>query len=238
MLYYIFFIICLFEVINAAIKSENEVINALKGYNSEVTLNFNSQININKNITINNSIRKLSIIGSSLTSSSLYLNYPFNFNSNLEEIEIKNININGDLYFRNNKRIVFNTVNLNGYIHSEFDEYTNEYFTIKKLAYIPAGKFVKNCISLSGNVNIDNSSFQGSSACQDRLLHYNGFSSYTFDLKESSFNGDKKCPFLHIEYASKANIEYTLFEKGYSSGDIDGGYIYIYIFKKYIYYIF
>jgi len=224
MLYYIFFIICLIKIINAVeVKNEHDITTALSEYKNDVTLEVNSQIDIIEDIKINNSIKKLLIIGNSHTSSSLHFEYPLYFDSRIEEIELKNINIIGDLFFKNNRKITLNNVFLNGYIDSDFDETSNEYVKITKFSYRPTGKSVHNCINLSGNVKIDNSSFHGDSSCQNRLIHYNGLESYNFDLKESSFNGGNECSFLSIEYASEANIEYTLFEKGYSSKNIDGG---------------
>jgi len=227
MLYYLFFIICLIEVIySIAIKNENQIISYLSNdNNNEALLEISSEINITKNITISNSIKKLSIEGKSLVSTKLFLQYLLLFDSNIEEIEIKHINIYGILFFKNNKRITLNNVNLFGYIDSDFNNHSNEYVNITKLTYEPSGVSVHNCINLSGNVKIDKSYFYGDSSCQNRLLHYNGLENYNFECKESKFNGKKKCPFLSIEYASNANIESSYFEKGYSSNNIDGGYI-------------
>ncbi len=224
MLFYITFIIYLFEIINAKVViNEDNITNYLSENTNEVILNINSAINVTKKININNSIRRLSIIGNSLTSASLKFDFPLNFSSNVEEIEIKSINIDGILFFRNNKRIKLNTVNLSGYIDSNFDTNKNEFIEITKLDYKPAQELVDNCINLSGNVKIDKSSFQGNSSCQTRLLYFNGFSSYTFNLQNSSFNGGKKCSLLDIEYTSEANIEYTHFEEGYSPYKKNGG---------------
>jgi len=229
MIFHICFIIWLIEVINAVVvNNENEIINLFTEYNDEITLDINSEINITKDINISNSIKKLSITGDSLVSSKLNFIYPLFFDSNIEEIKIKNINIYGILFFKNNKKITLNNVNLNGYIDSDFDKSSNEFIEIENFIYKPTEKSVNNCINLSGNVKIVNSYFNGDSSCQNRLLHYNGLGNYNFDFKESNFNGEYKCPFLSIENASTANIESSHFEKGYSSKNINGGYI-----KKY-----
>jgi len=226
-LYYIYFIINLFEILNAVvIESENDVINNLSSSNNKVTLEINSEIDITQEISINNSIKQLYIIGSSLNSAKLNLNYPLFFDSSIEEIEIKNIYIKGNLFFnKNNKKIAIDTVNLNGYIDSDFDKSSNNNIEITKLNYKSNGESVENCINLSGNIKIIESNFDGSSSCRNRLLHYNGFKKYKFDLKKSKFNGEYQCPFLSIENALIANIETSYFEKGYSSRYIDGGYI-------------
>ena len=222
--YYVYFIICIIEIINAAIKNEDEVLNTLsKSTSNKVSLNINSEIDIIKNITINNSIEILYITGDSPDSSKLNLKYPLHFNSNIKELEIKNININGILFFKNNEKITFNTVNLNGYIDSDFNENSNNYIETTKLNYKSTKEPIENCINLSGNLKINKSNFHGNSSCRNRLLHYNGYEKYTFSLKESNFNGNDECPFLSIENALNANIESIIFEKGYSSRYIDGG---------------
>jgi len=223
MLYYFFFIICLIVIINAVVQNEDDIINNLSKNVNEIILDINSKIDITKEITINNSIKKLSFFGNPLEHSELKLNFPLNFESNLEKIEIKNININGTLVFNNNKEIIFNTVNLNGYINSNFDKKNAAKINISKLTYRPTGDVIRNCINLSGDVTINNSYFYGDSSCQNRLIHFNGLNKYTFELKESFFNGNHLCPFLSIENALKANIESSSFEKGYSSENIDGG---------------
>jgi len=224
-IYYLYFI--LFEVLNATIvENENDVIRNFSTTSNKVTLEINSEIDITRKISINNSIKQLYITGSSPDSARLNLNYPLYFDSNIEKIEIKDLNINGNLFFsKNNKNIIINTVNLNGYIDSNFDYNSNNNIEIIKLNYKPTWKLVENCIYLSGNVKINNSYFFGNSSCQNRLLHYNGFKKYQIDLKESNFNGNYECPFLSIKNTTKANIESSYFEKGYSSKYIDGGYI-------------
>jgi len=226
--YYIYFIIGFIEVINAALKNENEIINTLSNSNdSEVTLNIDSEIYITKEIKINHSIKKLSLTGNSLSSAILNLKYPLYFDSTIQDIEIKNININGNIFFnKNNKRIIINTVNLNGFIDSDFDKNSHNTIEITKLNYQPSkGESVENCINFSGNINISQSNFYGSYSCRNRLFYYNGFEKYTLEVKESSFNGEYECPSLSIENASNANIKTSHFEKCYSPRNIDGGYI-------------
>jgi len=225
-IYYIYFIIGLIEIINAiVVKNENDILNKLSKSEDEVTLNINSEIDITKEINISSSIQKLSIIGNSLNSSKINLRHLLYFNSTIKEIEIKNIYVNGNLLFNNNEKVTINTVNLNGYIDSNFNKKSNNDIEITKLVYKPTDESLTNCINLSGNIKINKSKFYGNSSCKNRLLHYNGFERYTFDIKESSFNGEYECPFLSIENVLNANIETSYFEKGYSSRNNDGGYI-------------
>jgi len=225
-IYYIYFIIFLIEVLNAnVVYNENDIITNLTEINSDViTLNINSEINITKKIKINNSIKQLFINGKSLYSAKLNLKYPLYFDSNIEEIEIKNININGKLFFnKNNNRIIFDKVNLNGYIDSNFDKNSNNNIEITEFNYKPSGESTEYCINLSGNIKINKSNFYGNSSCQNRLLHFNGFGKYKFNLNESNFNGEYECPFLYIEKALNVFIKSSNFEKSYSSKYINGG---------------
>ena len=227
MLYFIYFIICIIKILNAIIvESENDLINNLSESYSSITLNINSEIDITNDININNSIKIIYIIGNTLDSAILNLKYPLYFGSSIEEIKIKNVNINGNLFFKkSDKKITIDTVNLNGYIDSDINESNNNYIEITNFNYKPTEISMENCINLSGNIKISKSNFFGNSSCRNRLLHYNGFKKYELDIKESNFNGEYKCPFLSIENALSANIETSYFEEGYSSKNIDGGYI-------------
>jgi len=241
---FLIFILCLIEALNANILSEDDIIKYLAKSNTEAVLNIDSEIEFTKEfkeITINKNIKKISLIGSSLDSAKLNLKYPLYFDSNVEEIEIKKININGNLLFKKiNKKITIDTVNLNGYIDSDFDKNSNNAIEITNLNYNPTGKLVENCIDLSGNIKITGSNFHGNSSCGNRLFYYNGFETYKFDIKKSNFDGEYQCPFLNIENAVNATIQSSRFEKGYSSRNIGGGYIKIkekLLFdKKYDYY--
>ena len=150
------------KILNAFdVKNENDLINYLSNSDGEITLKINSEIDITKKININSTIQKLYIIGDSLDSSKINLIHPLYFVSNIEEIKIKNININGNLFFKNNEFITFDTVNLNGYIDSDFDENSNNYIEIARLTYKPVKELVENCINLSGNIKINSSYFYG-----------------------------------------------------------------------------
>jgi len=226
--YYIYFIICLIEILNAVVvENGNDIINYFSKSKENIFLNINSEIDITEEIKINVSIKKISFVGNSLVSAKLNLKYPLRFDSNIEEIEIKDINIDGKLFFKKKKikKVIFNSVNLNGYIDFDFDNNSNNVIELTYLTYKPTGELVENCINLSGNLKINKSNFYGNSSCRNRLLHFNGYDKYSLDLKESKFYGKYECPFLSIEYTSNANIETSYFEKGYSSKNIDGGYI-------------
>ena len=228
MLYYVLLIICLINVINTVpVKNEDELKGSLMKNTSKISLEVDSKISTSQEIPIHHAVKYLSIIGNpQVSSAELNLKYPLYFDSNIDEIVIKNINITGSLFFKGNKNITISSVNLNGYIDSDFNnEKTNKYIEITKLIYKSEGESITNCINLGGDVKIKNSKFYGDSSCQNRLLHYNGYGNYNFDLKDSNFNGGNKCPLLSIENASNVNIEYSNFEKAYSSKKIDGGYL-------------
>ena len=212
------------KILNAFdVKNENDLINYLSNSDGEITLKINSEIDITKKININSTIQKLYIIGDSLDSSKINLIHPLYFVSNIEEIKIKNININGNLFFKNNEFITFDTVNLNGYIDSDFDENSNNYIEIARLTYKPVKELVENCINLSGNIKINSSYFYGNSSCRNRLLHYNGFKKYNLNIKKFYFIEYYECPFLSIKNVLNANIEASCFEKGYSTRNSDEG---------------
>jgi len=198
MLYYIFIIICLIKIINAVVENENEILSKLSQNTNKVTLEINSKINVIEKININKQIKILSLTGIS-DSATIISKYPLYFDSNVEEIEIKNININGTLFFKNNKNISLISVKLSGYIDSDFSKDTNNNIEIKNLFFKPEKETVENCINLSGNVKISNSYFLGSSSCRNRLLHFNGLNNYILNLKDSKFNGQYQCPFFIIE---------------------------------------
>ena len=120
-----------------------------------------------------------------MNSSKLFLIYPFHFNTSLEEIEIKNKSIDGNLFLKKkkkNKKIVFNSVYINGSIDFDFDKDSNNYIEITELTYKPINESFENCIKLSGNIKINKSHFYGNSSCRNRLLHYNGFEKYQFEV--------------------------------------------------------
>jgi len=226
MICFIFFIICLIEVITAVdVNDEDQFLSGLNKNTNIVSLSIDTEIRIINKIIIHNSIKKLSINGSSLNSAKLNLQYPLYFNSSIEEININNITINGTLSFQNNQNIIIDTVNLNGFIDSDFGEKSNikSSITVKSLTYKSTGEPVYNCINLSGNVKIFNSKFYGDSSCRNRLLHFNGFKQYKFDITESYFSGNNKCPLLSVDKASNSNIKFSNFEKAYSSENIEGG---------------
>jgi len=229
MLYYIFFIICFIEVINAIIKNESEFISSLRSTNEIVTININSEIDIKNEFTVNSSIKKLIITGGSQDTSKINFRYPIKFNSTLEEIFIESINITGTLFFKDNKYISLNEVDLNGYIDSDFNKNTNKNIEINNLTYTPGKESVENCIYLGGNVKINNSSFYGNSSCHNRIIHYYGLEYYRLFVRKSHFDGKYNCALLSIEKASNSLIENTTFINGYSSKSVNGGYM---ILKK------
>ncbi|ORX52138.1 hypothetical protein BCR36DRAFT_286888 [Piromyces finnis] len=223
MLNYLFFLVIYFVLTIALIQNENDFIEELSIDNNQISLIIDSTIIINENITLPSTLKILSFIGNSQSTSKLTFNYPIYFNENIEEIEIKNIEIIGTLDFYNTKRITLENVVLNGSIVIDMDDHHhNEYIKFNKVIYRP----IKNqiylyCIDLKGNVIINDSKLYGGS-CQ-RLLNYNGLEKYSLNIKNTYFSGEYQCPCLSITQSKNVNIEYSDFEKGFSEKGMDGG---------------
>jgi len=220
----IFIIVLVFilSVKATTIQNENDLIKKLSE-GIDDTLTINSDITISKNITLSTSLNKLSIIGNSSTSK-LTFNYPFRFNDNIEEIELKNVEVKGTLVFHNNKRVTFDNVVFNGNIDTEMNDYINEYIKFNNLTYRPIeNKSFNHCINIKGNVEIYNSKLYGSSTCQDRILNFDGLKKYYLNIRNSYFSGEYQCSCISITQSKKANIYYTNFEKGFSKKGLEGG---------------
>jgi len=186
-----------------------------------------SIININSNFNISSSLKHLSITGNSLSSSKVVFKYPINFVENIKDIELENLIIEGDLFFNNNKRIILDSVVLNGSIDSYFNNQDNEYIKFYNINYKPSETSNYNCINLSGNLYIENSIFYGSSKCNNRILHFDGLLNYDLIIENSKFDGGYECPCLSIEKTQNVIVDTTTFEKAISSEKIKGGYIFI-----------
>ena len=212
-------------VIAVTIQNENDLIeNLSKNNNNEVNLTIDNDITVTKNITLSTTVNKLSLIGTSLSTSKLIFNYPIYFDDNVEKIELKNIEINGTLLFHNNKHITLDNVILNGNIHTDMDDNANEYIKFNHLIYRPIKNTVHpHCINIKGNLEISDSELYGSSSCQQRLLNFDGLKNYQILIKNSYFSGENQCPCLSITQSKNANITYSIFEKGFSNKEMDGG---------------
>jgi len=227
MLYYILIIVCLIKILQAIlVKNEKEFINTLSKNYDNIVLNIDTEIDITANITINNSFNKLSIIGKSFSSSKLNFLNSINFEKNIIEIELRDIYIIGNINFFNNKRISLNSLILYGNINTIFnDDNNNEYIKLNNVSYSPYIQSNYNCLNLSGNVSIEYSELYGNSLCQNRLLHFEGLNKYALIIKYTNISGEYQCSCMSINGSPDVNIEYSTFEKGFSSKEVEGGYI-------------
>jgi len=230
---YIIFIINLIIsfVKSAVVKNESELKNILTNDNQEINITIESELLLNNELNIDGNFKKLTINGHAQNSSSINLSnnsQTIYFSRDIEEIELQNITIKGNIYFDNIKKVSIDNVTLFGSIDSNFKNIQNDYIKIKNFNYKAAEYSVKNCINLSGNVDIENSKFWGNSYCKNQILKHKGDSKYSFSVKNSYFSGEYQCSLIDIEYEAQSNIIDSLFEKGYCGSDISNGYTYIY----------
>ncbi|KAL6612841.1 7 transmembrane sweet-taste receptor of 3 GCPR-domain-containing protein [Neocallimastix sp. 'constans'] len=212
-LYHLINFFILLKVINAIrVINEKDFINALTENYNEALINITTEIDIKSNIIIRNSY----------DSSILNIFQSLSFESTIDEIEIKNITINGNLNFINNKRVALEFLIINGNINSDFSDGSNEYVKLKNILYHPYKQLSYNCINLSGNVFIENSEFHGNSICRNRIIHYDGLKIYNLNIKYTKFSGEYQNSCLSI-YNTYAEINFSNFEKGFCSEDVDGG---------------
>ncbi|KAG4086189.1 hypothetical protein H8356DRAFT_1298006 [Neocallimastix lanati (nom. inval.)] len=209
------------------INNEDELIHNLNSteYNILEIYIDNKSIDIYKEIKINNNIQKLLIIGSSKDSSILRFNNSISngliFNSFIQKITFKNITIYGHLEFHNVNNVLFEDTILNGSIISNDKSSKNELIQMNNFIYNAFIDFKTTCISLYGNVKIDNSYFYGNSLCTDNILSYDGENINNIDISNSYFNGIYTNTCIGINNANESNITSSIFENG--SAYNDGG---------------
>ncbi|ORX44835.1 hypothetical protein BCR36DRAFT_300750 [Piromyces finnis] len=223
-----------------SIKNEYDLNNIIKKKDqSNLILNIDSNINISSNISIMNSFQKISFIGNDKDSSVLKFtnkNYKIYFSENVKEIEIINITLYGNLQFNNNIIINLNSTSINGNIYSNSNK-KDGYINISNVTYRATSVSTDYCVDLSGNIEIDNSLFFGSTLCGLRLFNFNGLNKYYLKIKDTYFNGEYKCSCLSINRANDVNIYSSSFENGYNSElNYGGGGIYIIDSKIFIQY--
>ncbi|KAG4108226.1 hypothetical protein H8356DRAFT_1268355 [Neocallimastix lanati (nom. inval.)] len=141
----------------------------------------------------------------------------------VNEIEIINLSITGNVYFNNSKKITINNVSIKGYINSNFDKINNENVKISNFIYNTSNYSSNVCVNLGGNVEIENSKFYGSSSCQERLFDFNGLDKYKLSIKNSYFSGEYGCPCLQVNNSTNSYIEDSIIEKAFSPYGSTGG---------------
>lgn len=225
-IYLLFFILT--NVYSNIINNEDQFLNVINENDEEIIINIESEINISNNINIINSFKKVSINGISSNISIIHfsdLSHQLYFSNNVEEIEIKNITVFGNININNNKKISIESTTLIGTILSNFTN-TNEYVKFENFIYSSNSISNYQCVNIGGNVEINNSKFISNISCQKYLLNYDGLNKYIITVKNSYFSGEYKCPCLSIENSKNVNINNSVIEKGYiHDNDIDDGYI-------------
>ncbi|ORX56628.1 hypothetical protein BCR36DRAFT_409820 [Piromyces finnis] len=164
-----------------------------------------------------------SLSGKSIKSVLSFIN-SITFSENCENIEIKDITINGDLYFHNNKKIIFQNVIYNGVFISN-----NE-----NLNKIPSIEIHNSELHLSNrsngfeinnyHVNINNSNFYGNNKYNLYLLKSNGIKDHftTININNSYFNGNYFNSGIQSSYTNITCFN-TKFEKLFNTKILNGG---------------
>eukprot|EP00833_Pecoramyces_ruminatium_P008952 jgi/Orpsp1_1/1182984/evm.model.c7180000083373.1 len=214
-------------IINSkTVKNEDEFRETLSNGSNKIEINLKQIIDIKDHVYVFDTVKKISFTGSSPEKS--ILNFAISegqiyFGENVSEIEFSNISINGNIFFDNNERITLVNSTMNGYIYSNFEKNSNEYVKITNFSYRTSNYPSYSCINLGGNLEIENSKFIGNSYCENRLLDYVGLDKYEISINNSYFSGEHGCPCLNIANSVNADIENSIFEKGYSKPYIAGG---------------
>jgi len=225
MLFYVILLLFILNPVSSIVQNEKDLINVLSGDEKEVVINLDSTIDISNDIIIYNSYEKLSIIGKSVDTSILNfkdISGKLHFAQKVKEIELKNISIIGNIYFDNNKIISISSVSLTGNINSNFDT-DNEFIKIENFKYKSSAFQSVNCLDLSGNIEIKNSEFYGSSSCLNRLINFEGLEKYKLSIQDSYFSGEYSCLFINVNKGLNITINGSTFEKGFGNEEVEGG---------------
>ncbi|OUM68428.1 hypothetical protein PIROE2DRAFT_3876 [Piromyces sp. E2] len=191
-----------------------------------IDIYIDSTIIIHDDYYINNYLEKLSIIGNGRENSILEFSNKLNkfyFSENVQEIELKNITIIGNLFFDNNIKVNLDSISISGYIDSNFEKQNEK---IKMYNVLYNGTLSSNnnkCINLGGNIEIEKSKFYGNWLCKERLLKFNGLNKYNISIKNSYFSGEYQCSGLIIDKGNLVDIDSCVFEKVFNSNnDLEG----------------
>ncbi|OUM65457.1 hypothetical protein PIROE2DRAFT_7573, partial [Piromyces sp. E2] len=213
------------------INNEKELTDNLKKVSKDdLIINLNKgSVDILNKIEIKNDYKSLSIIGLSKELSILKINNETSsliFNSSIPQIKIENISIEGYLNFKKYSNIQFSNVILNGNLDIENGKKGNgvikfDHFEFHSLLKFNSTKH--NCIELYGKVIINESNFYGSPQCKDSIINYNGNEYDSFEVTKSYFDGVYSNNCLSFIKSNFTHIESSIFERGSSIENENGG---------------
>jgi len=215
--------------ITVTVNDEESLVNTIYETTSDsliINIKKNVNIKLSNEISIYEKFEKISFIGEAKESSIITFNdlsLGFSFNDSIQEVIFKNISINGTLKFTQIDDIEIDNVILNGsFIISE--NANNNTVKLNNLSFTSLRNSSTDfCFWLHGNVIINNSTFYGSSFCNNSVLYYNGENQHSLNISNSYFNGMYSNSCLDIIDTNNFEVSTSLFENGYT---IAGGYIY------------
>ena len=232
-----------------SVSNEKELKESLDHTNnntiSELYININDvNIDIFNTINVESSLEKLYIIGSSKEKSILNFNninhgliFKNLFNDEFQEFKFINLTINGHLEIKKGININFDNVNLNGSLDFDklytfswetveweefmlfWDNYIDRFINLNYFTFYAMSEERENCINLYGNVNINNSDFNGNPSCRNSVVNIDGQSFANSDISNSHFDGVYANSCVSITDTLYSTVTNSTFEKGFSNSD-------------------
>jgi len=226
-LYFIIYFIC---TTGKIINNEEEFIENIN--KKSESFNIQNKITIEKKGKIDITSTNFLLIGDSINSEIHMINTDISFDEKCENIEIRNITVNGNLKFSNNKNIIFNNVNYNGYFisNNKLSDFRPSFNILNSNFTLPEknhGYDFKNY-----NLNIENSKFYGNNIYNLYIIDFlgDGRKYHSFNIKNSFFSGNYHNSGIKSRY-SNFTCQYSRFENLYN-GKFSNGYDIILIIKQ------
>jgi len=224
--------ILLISIKCSQINSREELIEYIS--KKEEVLNIQNEITIEDSSIININSKKISILGSSKNSVIKFVNNNLTnmiFQEDCNKIEIKNIKIEGNFKFINNKNIIFDNVLYNGYFISK-----NENPSINSTLQILDSEFKlsnqDNGYEIYNyNLDINNSQFYGNDHYNLYLMKYiNQKDNFKYlTINGTLFSGNYYNTGFYGKY-SEVTITHSKFEKFYSGRALNRLFFFFFFF--------
>ncbi|ORX77549.1 hypothetical protein BCR32DRAFT_270572, partial [Anaeromyces robustus] len=204
------------------VYNEKDFNKALSEKDEELLINVKTPINISKTYNITYPYKKLTINGDSI-GSLIYLDlyHQIIFSDTIEDVEVRNISITGNLFFNNNKKIKIQFVEYIGTIDSYLNN--NNEFKFTESMYLPPHVPFPYCLNLGGNLELAYLEVYGNSNCEKRLLNYNGYNKHTVSISNTFFNGDDACALFSFVDSIYIDINQSTIVRSFVKDKNDGG---------------
>ena len=134
---------------------------------------------------------------------------------NIINIKFEDVNVEGSFYF--DKDLNYISKNYGSKVYYEYLKYIYDIsITMSKVIYKGLGYYNSYCISLRGNVIINDSQFYGGTSCEMNIINYFGDNYYNMDVSNMYCNGMyiNKC--FYMENVPSVTIYSSTFENGAS----------------------